>query len=279
MSKIRYLALAGFVVLMGATVSQAQSAGAIQKNSRISTLQRQIETYETQIDYLEDSRANAIKELASLKNVYEELQKEQDEQGISGESFGEIVKILQSQRVELMIELAGMEARRAAIFELKKEFEKESSDVIDQLSELLTVEQAQLDRVKMLVERGTASRSEYQKAQSRMLEVKIRLAEAKRPSKSSTVLNDELLNASLNRAEKKARLEKTETLLTTFTSARKKLEKADSTRARINNSTKKIDRSENQLQVLNTQLDDLKGQLERLQFKPKADDRSDNLEQ
>ena len=228
-------------------------------------LAARIKQAETQIAVLKERRKELREEFAQLKVVQQDLQKQHDKSGISGESFGEVIKSLQAKRVDLMIDIAGLNARRETVMQLRDEMEKGSKELMAELSDLLQVEEDRLAEAEALYKKKALAGTDFQKAKTRVLEVRIRIAEARQPGKSSTVLTDQLLNTSLERAEKKARLEKTEALLSTFTSSRKTLDQANDTERRIVFAAQRIDENAAATAAAKANLDNLMVQLEQLE--------------
>ena len=89
------------------------------------------------------------------------------------------------------------------------------------LQKILELEKKNLKRMEALVQRGSVPQVQLNEAQRRILLAEVHLAEAK--SKSSpqlATLQSDLLESSIQRAEKQARLGKVEELLNSVTSSR-----------------------------------------------------------
>lgn len=252
------------LVMAGSTTGAlwSQSVQTPNKQSaKVLVLQRQLAEQREYLADFEVQKKAYETLLARLSEDSDRLQKQQDQQGVSTDSFPEILKYLQAQRVELLIDLAGMNARREVVFELKKDMTVDSDSIVAQLEELLKLEEEELVRVQKLYKSSEITKSHYQKIQSRILELKIRMAEAKRPQKSASLLNDELLNSSLDRAEKKARLEKINSLLVTFTEARSTLEQSAEIERKIRNTNKSMSIAESRIANAKDMIDQLTKQL------------------
>lgn len=157
--------------------------------------------------------------------------------------------------VYTLIDLAGMEARREVISEMKAEMEEESSDVLKQLEELLANEEEMLKRAESLRKTGVTSLGEMHKAKSRVLELKIRLAEARQPKSQNSMFREELLAASLDRAQKRAMLAKIEELLEKFTSSRKILEQTRNAQEKLAITMDELNHLEKRVRQLTVELD------------------------
>ena len=144
----------------------------------------------------------------------EELRKRKSTLKVSAESYPEILKTIHSQRIQLSIDLAGLEARRdALVLAIGNATVKRDKEVLNPYKRLVQVREAELQRSQSLREKGSAGSKEIQNAEVELLEARLRLAEASKPSGSVTYLNSQLLDTSLERAEKTARLDKVASIL------------------------------------------------------------------
>ena len=210
-----------------------------------------------------DENADRLLKLADQRDRFYE---KQDGLGISKESFADVLKTLQSQRVQLMIDLAGMEARRESLAEIREKqiVEKLDSSVLELHTKLIEFQRKKRDQSKLLAEQGSLSAAELRTTEIEYLNAQLKLATAKNSIAVSPKLNDELLNVSLDRAEKRARLEKTESLLEVFTESRTSLLKSDE----ISEDLKSAKRQQTILQAnlanLDTQLNAVNEELKRV---------------
>ncbi len=208
-----------------------------------------------------------------------ELLKKQDEIGVSSESFGEIMRMLQASRVELMIDLAGSEARRVAlqksISEQIKTVEFEAQLALKK--EFIELQGNILDRTKELYEKGSAPQESYIRARQEFLVAKIELAEYQRSSEqtgnSATAI--QLLDVSLERAEKTARLAKVESLLGQFAAERESIQEVGKLEGQLDVRAMKINQFENERLDFETRIRNYELELEKLEKllgnTPKAD--------
>jgi len=137
--------------------------------------------------------------------------------GVSLESFPDIIRILQTQRIELMIELAGLDAKRELL--AKSIDGKDSNQEVELLQDTYVLFAKRLASLKKLAAKGSASNTDVMSAQLSTNQAKLKLIKAKSATGDSheTAV---LLDLSLERAERKARLAKTEELLANIAKAR-----------------------------------------------------------
>jgi hypothetical protein len=189
-------------------------------------VREKLENFKSEIELLNLQKEFAQAARDRLIARRHEIAAKQDLQGVSSESFPEIMKSLQSNRVDLMIDLAGIDARLTALLKFREEMaKKQTESVIEPLSKVLKLEEERLKEIERIVGMGNAAKSELEAAQIRVLEAQVRLAQAKQPPHESGS-NQELLAISLDRAEKQARLEKVEMLLKSFAASRESLEES-----------------------------------------------------
>ena len=161
-------------------------------------LQQEIATKEANAVVLRQQLKQIKKSvLETVKNL-ESLDTWEKEVGVSIESFPEIVKNLQSQRIDLVIDLAGLTAKRDAILAAQKEVNgaSESStdhktilaDALLETSLELAEKKARLTSVKTLLadvlparkelESATVLKTKSQKALEREIEISNKLRQA-----------------------------------------------------------------------------------------------------
>lgn len=165
---------------------------AIALQQEIATKEADAEILKQQLEQIKKSAQATTKNLQSLDTWEKEV-------GVSLESFPEIIRSLQSQRIDLMVDLAGLTAKRDAILAAQKEVDDESESATDHktiLSEALletslelAEKKARLTSVKTLLadvlparkelESATALKTKYEKA----LEQEIDLTEELNRSK------------------------------------------------------------------------------------------------
>ena len=161
-------------------------------------LQQEIQTKEANAEVLKQQLEQIKKNVQATAKNLESLDTWEKKVGISIESFPEIVKNLQSQRIDLVIDLAGLTAKRDAILAAHKEVNgaSESStdhktilaDALLETSLELAEKKARLTSVKTLLadvlparkelESATVLKTKSQKALEREIEISNKLRQA-----------------------------------------------------------------------------------------------------
>jgi hypothetical protein len=182
-------------------------------------VQQKIVLQARMIDHLRDELDHIQKKRVIANEKLNEIEATENQSGVSVESFPEIVKNLQAKRIDLMIDLAGLDAKRLAI--QKAEMQRsDNSAIIRPLEKLVRLKEARLEKIR----NAPTSEDEQRSAQMDLLSSQVQLASAKSNRTSSNLLSDSLLSTSLDLAEAKARLSKTESLLSDVLPSRKQLE-------------------------------------------------------
>jgi len=164
--------------------------------------------------------------IESLQNKRLDLLQQQNQLGVSSASYSDIMRLLQTQKVQLSIDLAGIEERRAAMLEQQKANQtlvsESNARVIASLKELEAIQDQRLQQAEQLRQKGSAPQAEVLDAKQQLLEVRIRLAEILPSSAAGggQPLDHELLSVSLSRAETVGRLNKVNQLLQEYVPAR-----------------------------------------------------------
>lgn len=228
---------------------------------------------EKKLKEFRSQRKEEEKRFADLSEKYEASLKKDDGNIVSTESYTAIIQTLQSQRVELLVDVAGMEAREKAISEIRNKMEAEGTGIISQLEQLVEIQKSNLQAVSQRYKVAAASKAEVNAAQSKLLEVEIRLAEAKQKSKSPAYLDDFFVKSSLDQAEKKARLEMTESLLASFAQSRARIEEQISIQNHYKNSKMQLEMIKNNIKLYERRVDGLKKDVSELdaKLKPSGD--------
>ncbi len=249
-----------------ASASLAQGI-AVPKNpnaAKIAQRQMVIASTQEQIASLTDDIKELRTQMVELNNKRIELFAKQDSLGISSESFGEIMKGLQANRVDLKIDLAGLNARKSAMLTLRAKSEKEHKvEMLEPLMKVLDLEEKNLADAEQLAKTKSVSQSAVRAAQLKVLEAEIRLAQARQP-KTGARFTDELLNIALDESEKEARLAKVEELLDVFAASRKSLEEGITTTKKFDSAAQHLSVLESELKTANKQLGYLLSDLEQL---------------
>ena len=222
----------------GPRTSQAAMQSS-QSPTRMQSLTAAKKTYEERIDVL----------LRTERDLYQQ----QSKLGVSQESFGEIMKALQTQRIDLMVDLAGLDAKQITLLDAqKKETDQVAKSIIVPLAKMLELNMRVYELTKQSFDNGNVGESEVAKARLKLHAAELQLAQAKQATAETGVAAD-LLSTSIATAEKRARLEKTDELLKSITKSREIVQKGVSTQQEIDELTKRLRGIEAALQVATVQ--------------------------
>lgn len=254
--------------------TKSRGAGAIgvrpeQQNIR-AMLQAKRKEIEGLLKINEKRKSVLVQSVQALTEELDRLDSDETNSDLPEQSINGIVEKLQSGKVELMIDLAGLDARREEILKMKEMAANENNELISDLEELLEIEQKKLKHIQALYEKNLVDISEGQAAKSRLLEARIRLAEAKQPSRSESILTEQLLEASLERAEKNARLKQTESILSSLNPIRGKFKKMAEIRLKRDSLNREIEDLDASIYRLRKQLSGFANI--GLESQPKADE-------
>jgi DNA repair exonuclease SbcCD ATPase subunit len=196
----------------------------VHERAALAASETQLATTQAQLD---DSKAR----LKALKHEREEVLRSQ-EGGLSSAAYDEIMRLLQTQKVQLTIDIAGIRARHEL---LNDELQKSQGQSLEQqqtevnaLQQILDLQTDKLHRAELMQKAGQMSEDEFLNAKQQLLEAQIRLQQARRPNKGPTgSLDNELLQVSLAHAESTARLQMIEQLLGKYIEARVNVDSLD----------------------------------------------------
>ena len=179
----------------------------------VAGLQAKLNEFKREKTALTELIAKENDKLQAYDTELEKLRKRGATLSVSAESYPEILKTIHSQRVQLSIDLAGLAARHDAILKaIDRASEKLDAEVLKPYKRLVQVREADLERSKDALKSGQMSAKDLQKSEVELLNARLRLAEASKPSGAVSYLNSQLLDTSLELAEKTARLEKAQSL-------------------------------------------------------------------
>ena len=255
--------------------AQTSEPGLRQLMLEIRNAELKCQRMEDRLEEIKKDRVSSAKRLAELREQREKGLKQQDKIGVSADSYSTIITTLQSKRVDLLVDIAGMEARENTIKKIRREMEAGGADVISQLEKLVEIQKSNLQSVAQRYKVASASKSEVNAAESKLLEIEIRLTEAKRQSKSSALLDDIFVKSTLDHAEKKARLEMTESLLNSFAQSRKNLEQQIALRQELDQATINLKKQDSEILLGESEILRRKLQIEDLKSKLKASTEKD----
>lgn len=212
------LAIGAFIFVSNST-AWGQSIGNSQSPAITSNLQSMYESKKREHSQINDRHKAIMARYEQVQMNRETLFDAQQEAGVTRESFGELMKTLQSQKIQLMIDLAGLEAKLDALKEAQSSTPEGNTEVLELLKRKFDLARQQHLRLKQLHSKGTVSNADVTKSEMEVLVVELEMAQAKKPT-SNPVFSKELLAISLERTEKQARLIKTEELLAKISSSR-----------------------------------------------------------
>ena len=229
---LRVAFLVSVIGLMATREELASQEAPPRENSLTSHLAQQLSEVDLELQKIEQIRHTAADRLAETKAQMEDFQnkrvellKQQNDLGVSSASYDDIMRLLQTQKVQLTIDLAGIEARRDAMieqYEANRKVEIENGGTaVESLKELMAIQADRLRQAEAMHDKGVAPQAEVLDAKQKLLEVKIRLEEMNRVyGNGQKPVNQELLSVSLTRAETVARLNKVNQLLEEYVHAR-----------------------------------------------------------
>jgi chromosome segregation ATPase len=184
--------------------------------SAIADKEAELSLRQNELDQSRQMEKTSFEELGNRSNKL-------SSSSLSIESYPEIVKTLQTQRIELMIKEAGISGRLKNLTSLYlkdlDEKKKAATPLAQKLEEILKLQKAELDLTDKLIAKGTRSQSERTRAQTAVLETEIRLEKIRQEATKSETTK-EYREFFTNRGEVRAQLAKIEELLGTVSKQR-----------------------------------------------------------
>lgn len=179
--------------------------------ARAAQLNAKLKDLDLERQKLEQEKSIQEAKIGQLRNEIQTMQEKHFKKGISSESYTEIVNTLQTQRVQLMIDLAGLEARQRAVQEYRaaKNANPLFLEVINKMQEQVALLKQTTEEVMELNKRNVGSQMEVREAQRSLLAAEIQLRQMQLSNGDSPEHSgDELRRIALERAEKSARMTK-----------------------------------------------------------------------
>ena len=261
----------GVSAFFGDQQSFGQSVGnAPRKTAEMIKLESSIKEMMGNQKQIEDDLEKTIDKRSRLATEAEGLKQLGSKMSVSAESYPEVLKTLHSQRVQLLIDLAGIDARYQAIENAIAQVTKRKSDaVLASLQQLVDVRSAELARLIVLKEKGSISSSEVRAAEIALLESKTRLAQVN-STKGGVLahLNAQLLDTSLEKAEKAARLAKVGLLITEVDAYRVHASKLNENFQQQGSLGREMNNSQRELEYIKNVISQQKTELEKLLESP-----------
>lgn len=191
-----------------------------------------------------------------LKDRYSRVRKESIEIGATPESFPEILKSLQTQKIQLLIDIAGLDVRFESLRQMAMEDAAKNNAVEGEefFVRLADVQKQRLDDARGLKENGSMSLDEYRRVEIDYLNARLQLSNVQKPAKKVGPMNNAMMEVGLDRAEKKARLEKVESLLAQMTSASNVLEENVDLQRKVERFRGQVAQLETEIRVTETAL-------------------------
>ncbi len=253
------------------------------RSAQVSQLEELERKIETQAQSVAKAQERVVKEQDTLITLEQrilttnaEVQRlDQDlfDASLSPSSFPEVLALLQTMRVQLKVDLAGMRARLNAQRELNDK-ENPSAAINERKLEIARamsdLTQKRAEHTQKLVASGNAPQLEAQTAEIELNNAKLRVLEAQEVVESarsnSTQANRDII---LDLAEKESRLAEVEALLNSASGARRVIREIESQQQSVERlqierqeSAKKLERFQNQLEGEKSTLQGLQAALE-----------------
>lgn len=255
-SKLPFYQFAGpllFMVAIGIVdhTAMAQSVSPPKKPTAqlLKSKEAELDLVKSQVLTQQQFTESLRQEISSLTAQRNELLELQIEAGVSPESFPEIMRKLQTQRVDLIIELAGLKARRTAMIEFPQSTENPADKTIELLEQLLAQNLKKQARCEEMFSQGLIPEGEVMKAEGDVLNAEVELARAKQ-STGNSQLAAELLTLSLDTAEKQARLDQTLLMLKSITETRQSVAEGEAVKEKLRLLKPNLESAENLLKQI-----------------------------
>ncbi len=264
--------LAALVCGFGFTSGVAQAQGVnplpkatgdaiIQLRTLDAALKSALKDRETQQERL----AYAEKNLSILKDEQKRRVADQDNLGVSLNSFSEVLKNLQAQRVNLTIELAGLAARYDLLMDQKVKLQKPAAQETKALEELKKAIEIQKEKLKAVKAAGV-NPDQINTLEMQLLDSQIGLAALTKRSTDSRLISiqNQLFQVSLDRTQNKAKLQQVEKMLKKYVAAREDLDTMDTLLIRITDQKKTTGQIKNDLSAIEMKAVDLRKAINKL---------------
>lgn len=208
-----FSAMLGISIAIGGQQVLGQSVSPPKKPTPVQLLNARIDDHLSEKIAIEESLKLSEERQLLLNKELTDLKQLETQMSVSAESYPEVLKTLHAQRVQLTIDLAGVEARSNAITRaIDEASEQQIQNLIQPLQRLVDIRSAELERLKKL--KDVTSTASLRASEIALLDAKTRLAQATSSSGGALGnLNAQLLETSLERAEKTARLAKANSLI------------------------------------------------------------------
>ncbi len=206
--KTQSIPMLGLLLLTGLLVHSVSAQSVAEPNANTTEIQSLIIDAEAVLEHMQRDFDQQSAKVSRADARHKEILSEQYKSGYSKESYPELLRVLQVQRVELEIEIAGLQARRELLVETINEQQQQEQASTEPLMQLLALEQKALAATLKKIGTGQLGIEAQEVAKRRVLNVQIQIAESKQADRGILVLHEQLLDISLELAEKRARLQR-----------------------------------------------------------------------
>ena len=234
--------LLALLVALALIANTSKSTAAFQSvppttQNRVANVKSLIESAEMQKEstLLQIEKNN--KALLEAETELEALKAKMEKDGISGESYTDVISLLQSSKVQLLIDLAGLDAKKKTINTLQKNQNTSAgaaAEMLEQLERMYQLQEENMDELKKLAASKAISQQAIRDAEMRLIELRIRMIQEKQQVTGNPQLVEQLIQISIEQAEKKARLEQVEIMLSQFIESRDTLTSKNRLQQQIN---------------------------------------------
>lgn len=262
--------LFAFAILgLAGEASGFQSIQQTKPPAKIARLEGQLDRLREVKSVLEATLEDGLAKAADLERKLTELKWANIEQVVASESYPDVIKSLHSQRVQLMISVAGLEARRKAILAATEQVTNKTVDeeLLKPLQESVKIRSEMYQTAMSQEANNEISKSIVLQAQLAMLNAQSRLAEVKSNARSSETLDRltaSLLDSSLELAEQKAMLAETESLVNRIEPAQRKFQEVEEVRNSMSSTQQAINVAQAQLNEVKVKISNFTAELEEL---------------
>jgi chromosome segregation ATPase len=193
----------------------------------------------------EKAQAQAAEKLADLKAA---VRKQTGLVDVTPEAVRRLISTLQEQREQLSLDDAGAEGRRNALREavanlsVQLDQKVQANEVTKAMQAVLDVRRSQLERIKALIKTGAAAQAEADQAEANVAAAVADQASARQKilgtaaAETLDVWNRELMEVTISREERHARLKYIETRLTALSEALGNLDQIEKLRGGLEES-------------------------------------------
>jgi hypothetical protein len=206
------------VLVIFAVLSATLDSAALAQSAPAKTKSAVTRGYEARLIRLREQFARAEENVSKLAAERERLFEKLRAKNVNEASFSDVLRLLQTERVQLIIDLAGLDARKDAIVDLQQKNQSEG-DQEKLLKQIMQQMESNLARAEKLYDGNLLSAQGLQEARVSVLKAKLRYAETAKNRQADE--NVELLTRiTIEQTEKRAQLATIEQLLEQYQQSR-----------------------------------------------------------